>query len=115
MPICRQCGLLDETPLMLKRKAKGLSLLCVSCRARPAYVVQTKFGVCRPHHGNFDEFENPLDDDGFLFRAGERLCGNSDCVEPSHIDPAKPSRASDADSKLVTDEILRRLRESDSK
>jgi hypothetical protein len=41
--------------------------------------------VCRPHKGDFDGNENPLDHRGKLFRAGIRLCGNSDCIAKSHI------------------------------
>lgn len=88
MPTCRKCGILDESSGMEKRQAKGLSIICASCRARPARIIRTAYGVCRPHHGNYDEDENPLDDAGNLYRPGKRLCGYRDCIEITHIDNA---------------------------
>jgi len=60
--------------------------MCPSCLAKPTRTVASTFGTCKPHHGAFDKFDNPLDADGFLFRPGPRLCGNADCIEVKHID-----------------------------
>jgi hypothetical protein len=59
--------------------------ICPSCAAKPANGIQTDFGICRPHHGDFDDNDNPLNRWGKLFRPGYRLCHNRDCVEPTHI------------------------------
>ena len=60
--------------------------LCAGCRMRPAKVVRSSFGLaCRPWHGSFNEFDEPVLGDA-LFLPGRRLCGHSDCVEVSHID-----------------------------
>ena len=40
---------------------------------------------CISHTGQFDDFENPLDDQGNLFLPGLRLCLHSDCVNPTHL------------------------------
>jgi hypothetical protein len=74
---------------MEKRQAKGLSLVCSSCRARPARIIRSAYGVCRPHHGEFDDDNNPLDDNLNLYRPGKRLCGYRDCIEVTHIDSAE--------------------------
>jgi hypothetical protein len=80
---CIRCGYADEA--ITKRVERGGQPICNSCAARPAQRIVTRFGVCRPHRGDFDNFDNPLDKDGKPYRAGLRLCGNSDCIERSHI------------------------------
>jgi len=59
--------------------------LCSSCRARPARIVHTKFGYCKPHRGGFDGDDNPVDAHGRLYRPGLRICGFRDCVSLQHI------------------------------
>jgi hypothetical protein len=59
--------------------------LCSSCRARPSRIVHTKFGLCRPHRGDFDADDNPLTSQGKLYRPGLRTCGFRDCVNLQHI------------------------------
>lgn len=83
MADCIRCGYADEA--ITKRVERGGQPICNSCAARPAQRVQTKYGTCRPHRGLFDNFDNPLDPNGSPYRPGVRLCGNSDCIERSHI------------------------------
>ena len=80
---CERCGMSDDA--LQKKVERGGARMCNSCSARPAHRVQTKYGTCRPHRGLFDNDDNPLDPDGFPYRPGKRLCGNSDCIERSHI------------------------------
>ena len=83
MADCIRCGYADEA--ITKRVERGGQPICNSCAARPTQRVVTKFGVCRPHRGDFDRYDNPLDPNGRPYRAGVRLCGNSDCIERTHI------------------------------
>jgi hypothetical protein len=83
--ICKRCGFVDQSNQISKRVERSGSQECASCLARPASTIKTAFGVCRPHKGDFDDHDNPLDHRGKLFRAGIRLCGNSDCIAKSHI------------------------------
>jgi len=75
--------------------------------------VVTEYGVCRPWHGEFDADENPLTDDGKLYRPGVRLCRKRDCVERSHIvDPVMfeaLDRSYITGVKLTPEEILDNL------
>lgn len=83
--LCERCGYEDTTGLLEKRVDRGASKTCPSCRARPATVLKTAYGECMPHHGDFDEYDNPLDSAGNLYRPGFRKCFASDCVNPEHI------------------------------
>lgn len=83
--LCSKCGFQDESGFLARRKERKQELLCQSCLARPVRVVKTSFGVCRPHRGKFDDNDNPLDRWGRPFRPGFRLCGHTDCIEPTHI------------------------------
>jgi hypothetical protein len=35
--------------------------------------------------GDLDDNWQPIDEDGQLYRPGERLCGLKDCVKQSHV------------------------------
>lgn len=83
--VCSRCGRDDTTGALDKRVERGASRICSDCRAKPAFKVVTEYGVCIPHHGLFDERDNPLDADGNLYRAGFRKCFKADCVNPEHI------------------------------
>ena len=110
---CQRCGAPIKSRHALKRAEQGEALLCSSCTAKPAKSVATAFGWCKPHHGQFDSDDNPLDDHGKLYRAGIRLCRNRDCVEQTHI--VDPSFFEGLDLsyrtgvKLTPDEILAML------
>lgn len=83
--ICVKCGHEDTTTQMSHRVERGKSQECASCVAKPIARLKTKYGYCRPWHGEFDKMENPVNDDGSLVIDGFRKCGYSDCVEPTHI------------------------------
>ena len=83
--ICSKCGRDDTTGALDKRVERGASRICADCRAKPAFKVVTDYGICIPHHGDFDERDNPLTKDGELLLAGFRKCFKSDCVNPEHI------------------------------
>jgi hypothetical protein len=83
--ICSRCGRDDTTGSLDKRVERGASRICSDCRAKPAYKVLTEYGVCIPHHGEFDADDNPLDEFGYLLMPGFRKCFKSDCVNPEHI------------------------------
>jgi len=70
------------------RRMLGRMLHCASCRARPARTVHSvDLGKCKPWRGFFDVDEvTPVDDEGEPFLPGERICGNSDCVSPQHVE-----------------------------
>ena len=93
--LCERCGYEDTTGLLEKRVDRGASKTCPSCRARPATVVKTEFGECMPHQGDFDDYDNPLDANGELFRPGFRKCFKSDCVNPEHIFGAAEAERND--------------------
>lgn len=88
--ICHRCGMEDQRGQILKRVERGGSQECASCLARPTNSVKTDYGICRPHRGELDEFDRPLDHRGKLYREGERMCGNSDCIAKSHIAGSEP-------------------------
>jgi hypothetical protein len=43
---------------------------------------------CWPHKGNFDYYDNPLDEKNRPVMPGARTCNHSDCVRPEHVIPA---------------------------
>ena len=110
MIFCKKCGVEDTDAAMAKRKERGHPLLCASCRAKPAKTVRTKYGVCVPHHGNFDADENPLDEYGRLLFKGKRLCGNKDCIALDHIELATTKT-----NNVSVGEIVKRMREDINK
>jgi hypothetical protein len=94
--------MLDTDNAMAKRKERGHEILCESCRAKPQTKIKTAYGVCLAWQGNFDILDNPIDSRGKFYRPGVRLCGNRDCVEPSHIE-VNPKAS-------TTGEIIERMR-----
>ena len=79
---CRRCGFI-WTVNAEKRGRKDL--LCVSCRVKPAEMIQYGKLRCIPHKGRLDQNLNPVDDEGNLIFSGERICGHKDCVNVAHI------------------------------
>jgi len=94
--------MLDTDGAMAKRKERGHELLCESCRAKPQTKIKTAYGICLAWQGNFDQFDNPIDSRGKYYRPGRRLCGNSDCVELTHIE-TRPSTTADVVARMVAD------------
>jgi len=83
--ICSRCGF---SWVVNKNKRQKPRPLCRSCRARKAATVQEGEFRCLPWHGRFaQDMVTPIDDDGKEFMPGKRVCGNSDCVLDSHIEP----------------------------
>ena len=86
---CTRCGIdISLEALLTRRRRKDSSTMCKDCESIP----QVKVGMCKPWVGdvNLDTMQ-PLDERGRPFMPGERLCGNADCVNASHIvtdDPA---------------------------
>ena len=94
MANCERCGcfMRDDTALSRAKRGKGM-WGCQECRAGQMSRVRTAYGVCTPHHGDFDEHDRPLQKNGELFRAGHRLCGHSDCVDLDHIRASEEANA----------------------
>ena len=78
--ICERCGYKWE--IMSTRKPQTL---CVSCRAKRVQTVQNVRGKCYPWHGHYAaDMVTPIHEDGSPVIIGKRICGNNDCVNPSH-------------------------------
>jgi hypothetical protein len=79
---CIRCG----TTFLVNRKRKKLRMHCDSCRVTRATTIQQGDFKCLPWHGRFDnDMTTPIDDNGEQVIPGERLCGNLDCVNSSHV------------------------------
>jgi len=79
---CRRCGF----QWAVNNEKRGRKdLLCVSCRMRPASMLQYGKLRCLPHQGALDQDLNPIDEAGLLVLAGVRVCGHRDCVNVAHI------------------------------
>ena len=79
---CERCGI--EWEVNISRKYNNT--LCASCRSRRVQTLKSSYGVCLPWHGYFAVDQvTPVDEDGLAILPGVRLCGNLDCVQPSHI------------------------------
>lgn len=80
--ICKRCGF---TEFVAADKRKRADSLCADCRRRPARSINYGLGKpCKPWHGLFDDWDNPVLD-GHLVLPGGRVCGHRDCVEVSHV------------------------------
>lgn len=79
--ICERCGFKWEI-----NSSRKPNPLCVSCRARRVQTVATVRGKCYPWHGHFaPDMTTPISEDGSAVLPGIRICGNLDCVNPTHI------------------------------
>lgn len=91
MPViitCERCGI--EWEVNISRKYNNN--ICASCRSRRVQTIKSKFGICLPWHGYYAPDQiTPVDEDGNPIAIGERLCGNLDCVQPSHIKNDRPT------------------------
>lgn len=112
---CERCGVVEDTKAIQKYVARTGKVLCESCRAsRRNRITYLDGSTCLPWHGSFDDFDNPLDDQGVLFMPGVRSCNHKDCCEPSHVvgsgPPALKKRGRPA--KFVDEdvEIVRKIR-----
>jgi hypothetical protein len=82
---CNRCGCETTSAYIAKRVERGLEPVCQDCAARRRKTIRTAYGICYPHHGLFDDQDNPLDKQGNPYLAGERLCGKRDCINRDHI------------------------------
>lgn len=79
---CTRCGIVWDV-----NGSRNNPELCQSCRARR----QGKIGDCIVWHGLFaEDMVTPITEDGDEVLPGVRLCGNSDCVQPSHVAKSHP-------------------------
>ena len=79
---CRRCG---WKWVVSPDKKHDKSLLCKSCRVKPAKVIQYGGLRCEPWLGRVNDDLDPIDDTGALFLPGLRTCGHRDCVNVKHI------------------------------
>ena len=60
---------------------------------------------CLAWNGELDDDWNPIDENGDLYRPGERICGAKDCVSIHHVIEPKPLTVSDTDLILASMEV----------
>jgi hypothetical protein len=116
---CVWCGREINKDIVCKRKQRKDEQpdQCKDCRdvRKPAdtsrfrKVVRThpKLGKieCRAWNGEIDDNWNPIDENGELYRPGERICGAKDCVDIHHIIAAEPLTVSDTELILGMHEM----------
>lgn len=79
---CRRCGF--QWAVSNEKRGRK-DLLCVSCRMKPANMLQYGKLRCIPHKGALDSELNPIDNLGQLVVPGVRVCGHRDCVNDAHV------------------------------
>ena len=80
---CSSCfNEIDQQTLRMRRGKAAERTNCADCAA--AVKVETKFGVCLSHVGDYDENEIPVTRFGKPILAGIRKCGYGDCINPEH-------------------------------
>jgi len=80
---CTNClNRIDDQTLRMRRGKAREKTVCADCMA--AVPVETKFGVCLSHVGDFDAKEIPITRSGKPILAGVRKCGYGDCINPDH-------------------------------
>jgi hypothetical protein len=98
---CTRCGQAQNYEQVYKRVIRKAvnALWCRDCRddrkeiRRDHSWKHPALGriYCWLWTGDLDDNWQPIDDDGQLYRPGERICGLKDCVKQSHIIiPEKP-------------------------
>jgi hypothetical protein len=81
--LCNRCG---YAWVVAPQKRERTDLFCVSCRAKPAKVVQYGNLKCIPHKGDFAEDGITPLSGGEEVMPGKRLCNHADCVNPKHVE-----------------------------
>lgn len=116
---CTRCGAWIIRDIVSKRKQRNDQYAdeCKDCRDvrkyTDTYWLRT---VIRKHptlgrieclawNGELDDDWNPIDENGDLYRPGERLCGAKDCVSIHHVIEPKPLTVSDTDLILMSMEV----------
>jgi hypothetical protein len=116
---CTRCGAWIIRDIVSKRRQRNDQYAdeCKDCRDVRKYT-ETYFlrTVIRKHptlgkieclawNGELDDDWNPIDENGDLYRPGERICGAKDCVSIHHVIPPKPLTVSDTDLILASMEV----------
>jgi hypothetical protein len=116
---CTRCGAFILKAVVSKRKERKDQYAdeCKDCRDVRKYtetyffrkVVRThpKLGKieCLAWSGDIDDNWNPIDENGELYRPGERICGAKDCIDIHHVIPPKPLTVSDTELILGMHEM----------
>jgi len=79
---CRRCGF--QWAVSNEKRGRK-DLLCVSCRMKPASMLQYGKLRCLPHKGALNNDLDPIDEVGVLVLPGIRVCGHRDCVNVAHV------------------------------
>lgn len=90
---CRRCGLFhpdgkpNSTGLCTDCRAVAAAGRNARNRARPTPSrVEGLSQPCLAWLRDFDDLDHPITPSGDLVAPGRRLCGHSDCIEPTHIE-----------------------------
>ena len=116
---CTRCGAFILKAVVSKRKERKDQYAdeCKDCRDVRKYtetyffrkVVRThpKLGKieCLAWSGDIDDNWNPIDENGDLYRPGERICGAKDCVDIHHVIAPKVLTVSDTELILGMHEM----------
>jgi hypothetical protein len=116
---CTRCGAFILKAVVSKRRERKDQYAdeCKDCRDVRKYT-ETYFlrKVVRQHptlgkieclawNGDIDENWNPIDENGELYRPGERICGAKDCVDIHHVIAPEPLTVSDTELILGMHEM----------
>lgn len=84
---CARCGQEIDGETMWTRINRGsANRNCQDCNAGKRYEVKNGDLICKPWQGDVDlDTFQPLDKKGQPYMPGERICGNADCVEKTHV------------------------------
>jgi hypothetical protein len=116
---CTRCGAFILKAVVSKRRERKDQYAdeCKDCRDVRKYtetyffrkVVRThpKLGKieCLAWSGDIDDNWNPIDENGELYRPGERICGAKDCIDIHHVIASKVLTVSDTDLILGMHEM----------
>ena len=106
---CERCGQIEDSKALEKYVARTGKVLCESCRAPRRNRLSYGAEVCLPHHGAFDDDDNPVNEFGVELMPGVRSCNHRDCVNPAHVEGAvvverkrgRPAKPIDEDEAIV--------------
>jgi hypothetical protein len=110
---CTRCGAFILKAVVSKRRERKDQYAdeCKDCRDVRKYtetyffrkVVRThpKLGKieCLAWSGDIDDDWNPIDENGDLYRPGERICGAKDCIDIHHV--IAPQVLTVSDTELI--------------
>lgn len=81
---CENCGCeVSVRVKKLRRTEKRGEFLCNDCAH--AKKVNTRYGLCFSHVGEFNDADEPINKFGYRILDGHRLCGMRDCINANHI------------------------------